>query len=471
MKIIQMKTTLFTWRPIMWLVGLNIIAAAPLAAQTVQTLYSFGMTGRGPEAGLTISGSTLYGTTAFGGSSGYGTVFALSTDGTGFKVLHTFSATSDSTGTGTNLDGAFPFAELILCGNTLYGTTRNGGSLGGGTVFKLIADGTGFVSLHSFPTVTGAFRGLSGPVAGLILSGDTLYGTTAATGSQNKGSVFAIKTDGSGFTTLYSFSGSSTDGGDLEGALILCGDTLYGTAAGANTSSSGKVFAISTNGTSFRILHSFSGSDGMSPKGALVVSGNTLYGTTQYGGSADVGTVFMVNVDGTNFRTLHTFLRDTNGVEPIAGLVLLDNTLYGTARHSNSDGRGMGTIFAVSTDGTGFTALHRFVGYPNDGSNPNAGLALSGSTLYGTTYWGGSFDSGTVLALRLPARPKLTIARASDCLVLRWPCDFTTYTLQITTNLGSQVWATVMPPPVLINGQNTVTNPISGTPQFYRLNQ
>jgi hypothetical protein len=54
-----------------------------------------------------------------GGSSGYGTVFKLNTDGTSFVNLHTFDYGSD---------GAYPEAGVILSGNTLYGTAWNGGN-------------------------------------------------------------------------------------------------------------------------------------------------------------------------------------------------------------------------------------------------------------------------------------------------------------------------------------------------------
>jgi len=70
----------------------------------------------------------LYGTTPYGGASGGGTVFAINTDGTGFRNLHSFTGGSD---------GANPFAGLILSGNTLYGTASSGGSSGSGTVFSI----------------------------------------------------------------------------------------------------------------------------------------------------------------------------------------------------------------------------------------------------------------------------------------------------------------------------------------------
>jgi hypothetical protein len=71
--------------------------------------------------------------------------------------------------------------------------------------------------------------------------------------------------------------------------------------------------------------------------------------------------------------------------------------------------------------------------------------------------------------------PQLTIAPSAASVVLLWPTnnagyDYTGFTLQSTTNLVPPVvWSTNGPPPVVIGGQNLVTNPITGPQQFYRL--
>jgi uncharacterized repeat protein (TIGR03803 family) len=101
-------------------------------------------------------------------------------------------------------------------------------------------------------------------------------------------------------------------------------------------------------------------------------------------------------------------------------------------------------------------------------------LILSSNTLYGTAYGGGSSGNGTVFSLSFP--PQLTIIPSETNLILTWPTnyagfDYTGYTLESTTNLVSPVWATNSPAPVVVNGQNVVTNTISGTQQFYRLIQ
>src|SRR5207247_10372238 len=127
--------------------------------------------------GLILSGITLYGTAEGGGSERYGTVFRVNTDGTGYTNLHNFTAVSGCYPICTNSDGAFPHGVLTLMNNTLYGTARYGGSSGNGTVFAVNTDGTGFTNLHNFTAVSfGHFFNSDGanPQAGSVLSHETL---------------------------------------------------------------------------------------------------------------------------------------------------------------------------------------------------------------------------------------------------------------------------------------------------------
>src|ERR1035437_2728742 len=143
--------------------GLGLIPAGRVTAQTFTNLHSFTATsgsnptnsdGAVPYAGLILSGNILYGTASQGGSSGYGTVFAVNTNGTGFTNLHSFTAAPGPLY--TNSDGDSPYAGLILSGNTLYGTAGYGGSSGNGTVFAVHTNGTGFTNLHSFTATSGS---------------------------------------------------------------------------------------------------------------------------------------------------------------------------------------------------------------------------------------------------------------------------------------------------------------------------
>jgi uncharacterized repeat protein (TIGR03803 family) len=235
---------------------------------------------------LILSGSTLYGTAQYGGHLGYGTVFKVSTNGTGFTILYSFAGGND---------GANPQGGLILSGNTLYGTATVGGSSDNGTVYKVSTNGTGFGTLHSFTAIDLTyFTNSDGaiPEGSLILSGSTLYGTANGGGSSNYGTVFAVNTGGTGFKNLHSFTGGS-DGAKPYAGLILSGNTLYGTAYGGGSLGKGTAFAVNTNGTTFTTLHSFVGiGDGTRPFAGLIQSGNTLYGTAFSGGHSRNGTVF-----------------------------------------------------------------------------------------------------------------------------------------------------------------------------------
>src|SRR5260370_702130 len=155
--------------------GLGLMLEGRVTAQTFTNLPSFAYSdGAYPNGGLILSGNTLYGTASREGSAGGGTVFAVHTDGTGFTNLHNFTATylypfyyynpyADYyyyyygyydpyyvVYVNINPDGADPVAGLILSGNTLYGTAAYGGQGGNGTVFAVNTDGTGFTIVHSF---------------------------------------------------------------------------------------------------------------------------------------------------------------------------------------------------------------------------------------------------------------------------------------------------------------------------------
>ena len=452
--------------------------AGQATALTFSVLHTFSgdANGGAPIGGLVLSGSTLYGTTSIGGIAGEGTVFAIQTDGNDFVTLYRFTAIDL---TNTNNDGASPSSGLVLSSNTLYGTAAFGGSWGNGTIFAVNTDGTGFRTLHSFTD------GLDGaiPEDGLVLSGGTLYGTAQGNGAYS-GTVFSVFTNGTGFAELHNFSGG--DGKNPLASLTLAGNTLYGTTSFGGSSDLGTVFAVDTDGTGFKTLHTFSGgADGARPKCGLVILGNTLYGTTGGGGDSGSGTLFAINADGSGFTNLYSFsalsssapYTNADGAFPDSSLLLTGNTLYGTAAGGGISGSG--TVFALHIDGSGFTNLYTFsatAGSPgrnNDGANPHGKLLLTGDTLFGTTAGGGTSGNGTVFSINLSSAssPQLTITPAGANVLLSWPTNFTGFTLQSTTTLSSPGWTTTFPAPVVVNGQYMVTNPISGTQQFYRLAQ
>jgi uncharacterized repeat protein (TIGR03803 family) len=337
------------------------------SARTANSLgHATNSDGAGPTGGFILSGSLLYGTAFAGGTNGNGTVFAVNTNGTGFTVLHYFSAgKTNAVGLLTNSEGATPYTGLILSGTNLYGTACYGGANGYGTVFALSTNGSVFTTLHTFtaltPVTSNNIDGAN-PYAGLLLSGSTLYGTTQFGGTNATGTVFAINASGSGFTNLHNFAVAApnaanhitnSDGANGRARLVLSGSTLFGTATFGGTNSYGTVFALQTNGTGFTIIHQFSNgatnalfmltnTDGAYPQGGVILSSSNLYGAAEYGGTLGLGTLFSLNTNGGNFAVLQafpaasfnlSFFAETNSIGgyPQSALMLADGVLYGSA--------------------------------------------------------------------------------------------------------------------------------------------
>jgi uncharacterized repeat protein (TIGR03803 family) len=310
----------------------------------------------------------LYGTTESGGDAGNGIVFKVNTDGTGYTVLKSFPALVPAS-FGTNSDGSKPTSDLVLDGNTLYGTTSGGGDAGNGTVFSLNTDGSDFTILKSFsPTFLGT-NNVSGnplahgtnsdgaqPIAGLVLSGSTLYGTTFYGGSSN-GVIFKVDTDGSDFAVIKQFppllNGTNSDGANARAGLTLNGDELYGATVNGGSLYDGTLFKLKTNGTGFVVLKHYLMADGAFPNTPPALSGHTLYGIAFAGGAAGDGTLYKVNVDGSGYA-----------------------------------------VFKSLDSASGFYAYSR--------------LVSDGSTLYGTTYYGGGHYNGVVFAFGIP--PEIQVA-------------------------------------------------------------
>src|SRR5262249_8652172 len=145
---------------------------------------------------------------------------------------------------------------------------------------------------------------------------------------------------------------------------------------------------IGTSGSGFSVVHTFGGGATGSGGDPLILSGSTLYSMTNTGGTSGVGTIYKVNTDTTGFSVLHSFVSASEGSNPTGPLTISGSTLYGMTQHGGT-GSG-GALFQIGTSGSGFSVMHSFAGGASDGSTPLDGLTLSGSTLYGMTSLGGN---------------------------------------------------------------------------------
>jgi uncharacterized repeat protein (TIGR03803 family) len=225
--------------------------------ETVLYYFAGGADGQSPSSGLTIdSTGALYGTTHYGGTGtcqdgwgsvvGCGTVFKLTPAGPGTTtwtktILHRFTSSPD---------GGLPAGTLHLdATGAIYGTTYEGGTSGGGTVFKLTPPGAARIGwresvLYSFAGPDGA-----GPQGGLIADkGGQLYGT-ASGGGNGYGVVFRLSPPTPGQTdwseaVLHNFNNVTSGDNPAYGLVADAQGHLFGTAYYGGTGLGGTIFEV-----------------------------------------------------------------------------------------------------------------------------------------------------------------------------------------------------------------------------------
>jgi uncharacterized repeat protein (TIGR03803 family) len=215
-------------------------------------------------------------------------------------------------------------------------------------------------------------------MAGLLVASDgALYGTTDAGGSGNghNGAVFKLNPDGSGYTLLHSFPGEPGDGRFPRSSLVEGRDgTLYGTTQNGGTNDAGTVFKLKKDGSGYRVLHSLTGSlgskpdpqglmrgvlngvptrfsnegEGIGPTGLVQGSDEALYGTTEHQGKNGGGTAFKLKPDGSDFTILHNFPgTEGDGQNPCRSMVQgSDGVLYGMTKTCSTNS--FATMFKLS---------------------------------------------------------------------------------------------------------------------------
>lgn len=270
-----------------------------------------------------------------------------------------------------------------------------------------------------------------GPKSGLMVDpAGNLYGTTSAGGEHGQGAVFQLippSPNEAGWTqkVLQEFDGANGANPMATLARDAAGN-LYGTTAAGGVHQKGTVFQLTppVDGVSawtLRTLVTFDGANGAAPYGAVTLDAvGNLYGTTRAGGRADKGTVFQImpplpGKTAWRRKTLVTFY-GANGAAPMAGVTLdAAGNLYGTTSEGGS--KNAGTVFQISPPLAGKTVWRRktlmtFNGF--NGATPMAGVTLdSAGNVYGTTYLGGKKSDlgGTVFQLTPPIPPASTWKR------------------------------------------------------------
>jgi uncharacterized repeat protein (TIGR03803 family) len=338
-----------------------------LPSGEVRALYGTTEAGGGAPEDTKVSGApinrSLHVTTPAGDVKGAGTVFKLappsaSNPDWALSVLHRF----------VGIDGARPNDTLLTdASGALYGTTAYGGAHGQGTVFKL----TPLDASHSRWTVTVlySFSGDDGayPNGGLVSDpAGALYGTTYDAGGRRaggQGTVFKLAPPigpDAHWTllTLHAFSGP--DGGFPQAGLLFDkSGALWGTTTvGGTDGDCGVVFKLTPPSVpdldwSMTLPHIFPpyrGTDGCHPAGGLVLGASgVVYGTDFLGAGFMGGVYKLIPPTGGEanwaLTVLHS-LQDDDGQKPLAGLISDGaGTLYGTTTVGGQDEGG--TVFRL----------------------------------------------------------------------------------------------------------------------------
>jgi uncharacterized repeat protein (TIGR03803 family) len=245
------------------------------------------------------------------------------------------------------------------------------------------------------------------PIADLYNVNGALYGTTEYGGAASGyayGTVYKVTTSGTE-SVLYRFDDvSENDGATPYAGVIEVGSKLYGTTESGGGYGVGIIFAISLSGKE-TVLHAFGSGgpsgDGGGPVAGLVSLNGTLYGTTRSGGAHGRGTVFTVTPSG-KYNVLYSFdwsSSNGDGFAPTSGLVNVGGKLYGTTLYGGF--HHVGNVYSITPLGAE-TTVYSFGGGSGDGLSPYGGLTNVDGKLYGTTTYGGKhcnssgIDCGTV---------------------------------------------------------------------------
>jgi uncharacterized repeat protein (TIGR03803 family) len=257
------------------------------------------------------------------------------------------------------------------------------------------------------------------PEANLIDVNGTLYGTTDAGGTgrcdNGCGTIFSVNVATGAETVQDSFSGVQRMA-PHPGALVAAKGKLFGTTQEGGHRDAGMIYSFNPKSDAFKQRYYYCNlydcSDGEAPNPDLLYSKSTLYGTTYNGGKIGSGTVFSFDVKTGTETVLYSFCGQqncTDGALPVGGLLGVKGILYGTTiiygsgTYCPSNNYICGTVFSLDPATGVETVIYSFCNQQacTDGAEPRGNLLYSKQVLYGTTYFGGTYNQGTVFSIDL----------------------------------------------------------------------
>jgi uncharacterized repeat protein (TIGR03803 family) len=374
---------------------------------------------QGGRGDLLLQGSdgNFYGTaqvSAEGSSSPLGgTVFSLTPTGK-FTLLYTFTPGPSNTYPNGNLPGHLTEGlDGKLYGNTLYGGVGGcNGYCGGGVLYRVNRDGTGFQIIHKGCSQANCVDGSVGPL--IVAPDGNLYGAayTGGTGNcgwyyQGCGTIFRVSPSTGAYSTVVNFEYSTT-GAFPSGVTVGPDGTLYGLNFGL---SGHNLFHFTPSSGSLKITGlQFPTPNGLPARpGQFILGPNgTFFGLYGIYATAGMG-IYEVHPDGSNLH-MFAFYTTQAGAGAPDGLLLASDGNFWMA---NSNGTsGYGNIIELSpVTGQTLKTISPFGANGAAGAYPAEIIQTTDGKFWGSTYQGGKsttghFAEGTIfnLNLGLPAR-------------------------------------------------------------------
>jgi uncharacterized repeat protein (TIGR03803 family) len=272
-------------------------------------------------------------------------------------------------------------------------------------MYVALAAGAQAATLKTLLSFAGSSDGQA-PYAAMTNGGGVLYGSTSSGGLYFAGTVFATNPATGATTTIHSFTGGADGSGPTTPVLFINGD-LYGTTPGGGANGQGTLFSINPKTHAETVLWNFTGgTEGGNPYSQLLAYGGYFYGTTLTGGAYGQGTVFRFDPVARSVKTLHSFGGGKDGSGAYGGLVNYDGQLYGTTEFGG--GFNSGIVYRVNPATGAENVLYAFTGGA-DGGQINAGLTFDGGSFYGTSLGGGTYGWGCVYRINPATGVETTI--------------------------------------------------------------
>lgn len=423
------------------LVALSAIAAplrAQLSPEPLVVLRAMSMADGADHYGAPLIQAPdgfMYGASIYGGPAGGGTVFRLNPDGTGYTNLYSLPTSGNYS----------PRALVLSRDGRLYGAMSLGHAF-----FTLNRDGSGFAIIK---TLAISAEGTA-PIRMIEGSDGRLYGGALSSGAGGAGTIFRMNRDGTGYTVLRALS-SASDGREPGPGLTEGIDgRFYGATTFGGAHDMGTIFRLNADGGGFTVLRHIASNEGARPYGKLIMaSDGRLYGLGFWGGTAGTGAIFRMNLDGTGYTVLHSLTTGVEGGYTTAGLMQArDGAFYGVTPSAGLGGSGV--IFRYDPIANAASVLASFNRFVHGNSTNMTLMQAADGRLYGMTRSGGANDQGTLYAYSIA--PRLTSATTATATVGQ------PFSYRLTATLSPTSFAASNVPPGLTF--NTATGELAGTP-------